>query len=81
MNNTKATVVIQIFDNSAQEPGPDEVMVFRTSKPESEIVNNEGFLDIRCYSIIKTIDSFFYELLRENDYKVTYVSDSKIPEL
>lgn len=81
MNNTKATVVIQIFDNSAQEPGPDEVMVFRTSKPESEIVDNEGFLDSRCYPVIKAIDLFFYELLIENDYEVTYIPDSKIPEL
>lgn len=73
----KATVVIQIFDYAAQEPGEDEVMVFRTSKPESEIVDSEGFLEYGCYPVIKAIDPFFYELLIENDYRVTYIPDSK----
>lgn len=76
-----AIVVIQIFDNAAQEPGEDEVMVFRTSKSESEIVDSEGFLECGCYPVIKAIDSFFYELLTDNDYKVTYIPDSKMHKL
>lgn len=59
-----AIVVIQIFDNTVQEPGEDEVMVFRTSKPESEIVNSEGFLECGCYPVIKAIDSFFMSSLQ-----------------
>lgn len=78
MNDMKATVVIQIFDYAAQEPGEDEVMVFRTSKSENEIVDSEGFLTKECYKLIKEKDLFLYENLCDEEYKVTYIPDSEI---
>lgn len=74
----KATVIIQVFDNSAQEPGPDEVRVFATNKSKDEIVNEDGFLQSECYPLIKLYDKFFYEQLIENDYEVTYIPNTQM---
>lgn len=74
----KATVIIQVFDNSAQEPGPDEVRVFATNKSKEEIVDENGFLQSECYPLIKSFDGFFYEQLVENDYEVTYIPNTQI---
>lgn len=77
----KVTVVIQIFDNSAQEPGSDDVYVFKTNKSKDEIVNGAGVLRENIYKFFRKQNEFLYESLLDNDYEVIYISDSEIENI